>query len=291
MKNLMTTTALIATLSAGAAFAQSTNAKSEAIIPQSSETTEAGNAASAVEEQAESARSDATVNEDSDSQAMVNETSEASQGADAVEAELDSKRDETSVNTETADNDGGSGITATAPAANATAQAEPLDNQSSRSESTVNLGEDPQPKPAMQATEEEKDDVASSRSESNVNEETSARAPEADEETAPDNARYDAVTGEGSDSEYVTAETVEESELQGARVYDANDEWIGEISEVFPNSRTAIVDVGGFLGIGEKPVELNLSDLNILKSEEGSDLKVMVRMTEAQLEAMPTYAN
>ncbi|MFZ1728179.1 MAG: PRC-barrel domain-containing protein [Albidovulum sp.] len=83
--------------------------------------------------------------------------------------------------------------------------------------------------------------------------------------------------------------------LTGAPVYDANDEWIGEVSQLNIDTdgsiTKAVVDVGGFLGMGEKPVELALADIDILRQEGGTDLRVYVSMTKDQLEAMPTYEN
>lgn len=82
--------------------------------------------------------------------------------------------------------------------------------------------------------------------------------------------------------------------LTGAKVYDANDEWIGEISQLNLSDSgqvtEAIVDVGGFLGIGEKPVAMKIADLDILRNADGSDLRVYVSATKDQMEAMPTYA-
>jgi sporulation protein YlmC with PRC-barrel domain len=82
--------------------------------------------------------------------------------------------------------------------------------------------------------------------------------------------------------------------LTGATVYDANDEAIGEVSQLNIDSAgkitEAIVDIGGFLGMGEKPVALKLSDLDILREDGGDDLRVYVGMTKEQMEALPTYS-
>ncbi|TNF22636.1 MAG: PRC-barrel domain containing protein [Rhodobacteraceae bacterium] len=86
----------------------------------------------------------------------------------------------------------------------------------------------------------------------------------------------------------LTAET-----LTGAAAYDSNDEWIGEVSDILLNDdgqvKSVIVDVGGFLGIGEKPVELELSEIDILRSEDGSETRVYISMTEEQLNALPSH--
>ncbi|WP_323766148.1 PRC-barrel domain-containing protein [Marinovum sp.] len=81
--------------------------------------------------------------------------------------------------------------------------------------------------------------------------------------------------------------------LTGAPAYDSNDERIGEVSELILSEngevKSVIVDVGGFLGIGEKPVELELSQIDILRTDAGGDIRVYIAMTEEELEAMPDY--
>lgn len=93
---------------------------------------------------------------------------------------------------------------------------------------------------------------------------------------------------EAAGEEDLTAEM-----LTGAKAYDANDEWIGEISELVLNDdgkvTHAIIDVGGFLGLGEKPVELAVGDIDILREAGGDDVRVYVSMTREELQALPTY--
>ena len=82
-------------------------------------------------------------------------------------------------------------------------------------------------------------------------------------------------------------------DLDGARVYDANDKWVGEISELIVTEQgeitDAIVDVGGFLGIGEKPVALKLTDLQILRQDGSEEVRIYTAMAEEELEAMPEF--
>ncbi len=49
-----------------------------------------------------------------------------------------------------------------------------------------------------------------------------------------------------------------------------------------------MVDVGGFLGIGEKPVALDFDTLNVRADQDGN-LIVSVNATQDQLENAPTY--
>lgn len=119
----------------------------------------------------------------------------------------------------------------------------------------------------------------------------------AESELPDNNARQQAVTGEGGpvaeqaaeDDTFMTADSVTAEQLEGARVYDANNNWIGEVSAVRTGS--AIIDVGGFLGIGEKPVEIDFAQLDILQEEGSDDIRVFTKVTEAELEAMPSYRN
>lgn len=81
--------------------------------------------------------------------------------------------------------------------------------------------------------------------------------------------------------------------LTGAPVYDVNDERIGEVSELLITEdgkiTDAVIDVGGFLGIGEKPVKLSLAEVDILRTDDGTDVRVYLSRTKEELEAMPTY--
>jgi len=70
-------------------------------------------------------------------------------------------------------------------------------------------------------------------------------------------------------------------------------ESVGKVSDLVlgPDDKIVgvIVDVGGFLGIGEKPVALDMSMVKIMKAAESDELRVYVGDTKEQLEAMPTY--
>lgn len=90
-----------------------------------------------------------------------------------------------------------------------------------------------------------------------------------------------------------TPEQMTTEMLTGAPVYNGSDESVGDVSQLNIDSSGAIteviVNVGGFLGMGEKPVALSLSDLDILQEDGGDDLRVYVAMTKEQMEALPTY--
>lgn len=82
-------------------------------------------------------------------------------------------------------------------------------------------------------------------------------------------------------------------ELMGTRVYGPDREDVGEISDVLMTQdgqvTAYIVDVGGFLGLGEKPVALAASELKIYTDANGG-LRVRSDFTKATLESGPTYS-
>lgn len=92
--------------------------------------------------------------------------------------------------------------------------------------------------------------------------------------------------------EMVDLSTWVEADLIGMRVYGPNNEDVGEISAVSVDAdgkiAGAVVDVGGFIGIGEKPVVLTSETLTLVKDGETS--KFVVNATQEQLEAMETFA-
>jgi sporulation protein YlmC with PRC-barrel domain len=83
-------------------------------------------------------------------------------------------------------------------------------------------------------------------------------------------------------------------QLMGVRVYGPNDEDVGEISEIVLDANGApgqvIVDVGGFLGIGEKPVAIDVSSMQIMQATEGGALRAYIPMTQEELEGLPAAA-
>ena len=86
----------------------------------------------------------------------------------------------------------------------------------------------------------------------------------------------------------VTAE-----ELTGTPVYGPNDEEVGDIGDLVIGEdgtvTDVIVDVGGFLGLGEKPVSIAYDSVQLLKQTDGDDMRAYVNMTEEQLKELPAY--
>jgi hypothetical protein len=78
--------------------------------------------------------------------------------------------------------------------------------------------------------------------------------------------------------------------LEGAAIYGPTDENLGSVSHVHGTGATAtvIVDVGGFLGLGAKPVAIPASQLEFMRDEDG-DVHAVTAWTEKQLKDMPEH--
>jgi hypothetical protein len=78
--------------------------------------------------------------------------------------------------------------------------------------------------------------------------------------------------------------------LEGATIYDAEDHKVGTVSHVHGMGAASqiIVDVGGFLGIGAKPVSVPVSELDFMRDEDG-EVHAVTTWTKDALEAMPEH--
>ena len=95
--------------------------------------------------------------------------------------------------------------------------------------------------------------------------------------------RDSAITTGSAPRTTFAAQEVSASDLIGARVYGSDDADLGEVSDIVFNENgdidAVVVDVGGFLGIGEKPVALDFDKLN-LRVDQGGKLIVSVNATQ-----------
>jgi hypothetical protein len=103
----------------------------------------------------------------------------------------------------------------------------------------------------------------------------------------------DDIRGEQSD---VAFTSLTSEDLVGTAVYGADDNWVGEISEMALSEsgdvEAVVVDVGGFLGIGQKPVALSMDQIQLRRGEGGmfrDDLRAYVNATQEELESLPTW--
>jgi hypothetical protein len=83
------------------------------------------------------------------------------------------------------------------------------------------------------------------------------------------------------------------SNLIGTTVYSQDDQSIGDINDIILSQEgqasQVIVGVGGFLGLGEKDVVLDMSKLQIAATDDGN-VKVIVQTSPEELKNMPAFA-
>jgi sporulation protein YlmC with PRC-barrel domain len=98
-----------------------------------------------------------------------------------------------------------------------------------------------------------------------------------------------AATGSVSSTSYVTADQqIRASKLIGSSVYNDQKEKIGSIDELLVGQNhdvtSAVLSVGGFLGLGSKMVKVPYNELRVVGDEI-----VMSGATKDQLNQMPSY--
>lgn len=78
--------------------------------------------------------------------------------------------------------------------------------------------------------------------------------------------------------------------LAGATIYGPGDHKIGSVSHIHGTGAATIVvvDVGGFLGIGAKPVAVPLDQLEFMRDEDG-DVHAVTNWTKDELKEMPEH--
>ncbi len=103
-----------------------------------------------------------------------------------------------------------------------------------------------------------------------------------------------AVTREGyTEVDMATATQLTVENLEGATVYGANDETVGDIDSLVVGDdgkiQQVVVNVGGFLGMGAKSVAVTFDELQILTNEAGDEYRIYIDSTKEALKAQPEY--
>ncbi len=88
----------------------------------------------------------------------------------------------------------------------------------------------------------------------------------------------------------LTADELRPSTLEAATIYDSEDNKIGTVSHVhgIGAATQVVVDVGGFLGIGAKPVSFPASQLDFMRDED-RNVHAVSSWTKDQLKEMPEH--
>jgi hypothetical protein len=90
----------------------------------------------------------------------------------------------------------------------------------------------------------------------------------------------------------VKGSAISASKLKDSTVYSADNKDIGKVNDVLLGKdgkiSAVVLDVGGFLGMGAKPVAIAFDSLELM-TDQNSNLYVHTKFTKAQLEQAPTY--
>ncbi|WP_086470808.1 PRC-barrel domain-containing protein [Devosia lucknowensis] len=86
------------------------------------------------------------------------------------------------------------------------------------------------------------------------------------------------------------ASEMSEATLRGATIYGADNQEIGKVSHLHGQGPSAqvIIDIGGFLGIGAKPVAVGMASLDFMRDENGH-VHAVTLWTKHDLEQMPEH--
>lgn len=128
--------------------------------------------------------------------------------------------------------------------------------------------------------------------------ETEKTAEMAKDETATERTMLTRPTVEyegyaDADMEQVQALTAED--LEGSYVYGADNDTVGEVGALVLGDdgqvKEVVINVGGFLGLGEKPVAVTWDELQVLRNADGDDFRIYIDSSKEALEAQPEYRN
>ncbi|WP_439542974.1 PRC-barrel domain-containing protein [Hyphomicrobium sp.] len=111
----------------------------------------------------------------------------------------------------------------------------------------------------------------------------SAEAPAPSSDTAKSASNF---------SSTQSADEWRSSKLVGMAVYNRANERVGDINDLIlgPDGKiaSAVIGVGGFLGIGEKLVAVDFSELQLNRDADGT-MRATVNSTKESLESAPDY--
>jgi len=96
-----------------------------------------------------------------------------------------------------------------------------------------------------------------------------------------------------ADANMEEMEALTAEDLEGTYVYGTDDDTVGEIGALVLDDNgkvtAVVINVGGFLGMGEKPVAVTWDELQVLKQSDGDDFRIYIDSNKEALEALPEY--
>jgi sporulation protein YlmC with PRC-barrel domain len=127
---------------------------------------------------------------------------------------------------------------------------------------------------------------------------TNPSAPAASPSTPPSSPSTSAATtgATSGSAQFVTAQTSDQwlaSKFMGTDVVGTDDAKIGDVEDVLFDKNgqvlALVVGVGGFLGIGEKDVALNMKSFQVMPGTDGGADKLKLSMTKDQLKQAQAF--
>ena len=85
------------------------------------------------------------------------------------------------------------------------------------------------------------------------------------------------------------------TDLQNANIYTESGQVVGGVTQVMASddgsANQLIFDVGQYMGADSKVVAVPVTDVQVYTSADGSEYRIILPMTEAQIQGLPEYAN
>ncbi len=193
-----------------------------------------------------------------------------------------------------------------APATDMAAQ--PVDQQAAATteqpadQQAAATAEQPADQQAAATTEQPVDQQAAATTEQPADQQAAATAEQpADQQAAatteqPATGEQQVATSQGGEDLFMSfnAEQVRASKIMGQEIYGADNESIGEVADLVlqedGKTRAATVDVGGFLGVGEKRVAIPFNEIEVAQNPDNPDEpRLQVALSKQQLEEAPAW--
>lgn len=219
---------------------------------------------------------------------VVNTTKEALENAPEYDRNMGMDADATAGSDTTMNNDTASNTATGTAATTAAATSEVANDSAEATEEVTNEAAD--------ATEEVANDAeqVAEQTADEAENKTDEMASNADTMSDREMLERPNVEREGyTEADKASLADMTAEDLEGTYVYGANDETVGEIGSLVLGDdgkiAEVVINVGGFLGIGEKPVAVTWDELQVLKNAEGDDVRIYIDSTEEALEAQPEY--
>lgn len=100
-----------------------------------------------------------------------------------------------------------------------------------------------------------------------------------------------ATTATESTGDFNAAGDMSANALIGTKIHNENKDTVGSVQDLYLDgqgaTKTVVVSVGGFLGVGAKDVAIKWSDLK--QSRDGKTLVLTTNLTKDELKALPDY--